>query len=188
MKKMKLGLFCCLIVTLVVGCLQPNENLTLNDIYNKVEDYFGDENVDRSNLASNYIDTSDNVVVVELINNSKIRQEQFLKAAKIDPKYSKYIRFEQGGPYYTLNKCDNDLQIIIGEIKEINNSNYKSKNLKGNVIIKIISGLDSEDDIVFHHNMDIEFKIGQKIKVGYNGNINQSNPPQTFAECIELLQ
>jgi hypothetical protein len=161
----------------------------LNAVYKKIGEYFVDENADRSNLASNRLDTTNNVVVVELIDNGKAKQENFLKNAKIDSKYSKYIRFEQGGSYYTSDKCNSDgLKIITGEIKEINNPNYKSKNSKGNIIINIISGLDSEDDIVFYHNSNTEFKMGQKVRIGYNGDMNLSNPPQTSAECIELLQ
>jgi hypothetical protein len=191
MKKMLMVLFCCFIVIGITGCVKTNDDTTLNDVYNKIGEYFGDENADRSNLASNRLDTANNVVVVELIDNSKEKQESFLKNAKIDFKYSKYIKFVQGEPYYTSDKCNFDgLQIITGEIKEINNPNYKRKdlNLKGTIIINIIGGLGSEDDIVFYHNSNAEFKIGQKVKVGYGGDVDLSNPPQSFAECVELLQ
>ncbi len=180
-----------LIMLFAHACFIENDDTALNDVYNKIGEYFGDENADRSNLASNHLDTTNNVVVVELIDNSKEKQGSFFKNAKIDSKYSKYIKFEQGGPYYTLDKCNSDgLKIITGEIKEINNPNYKRKdmNLKGTIIINIIGGLSSEDDIVFYHNSNAEFKIGQKVKVGYGGDVDYSNPPQAFAECIELLQ
>jgi hypothetical protein len=188
MKKMLMVLFCCFIVIGITGCVKTNDDTALNDVYNKIGEYFGDENVDRSNLVSNRLDTANNVVVVELVDNSKGKQESFLKNAKID---SKYIKFVQGEPYYTSDKCNFDgLQIITGEIKEINNPNYKRKdlNLKGTIIINIIGGLGSEDDIVFYHNSNAEFKIGQKVKVGYGGDVDLSNPPQSFAECVELLQ
>jgi len=184
-------LFCCFIVIGIVGCVKTNDDTALNDVYNKIGEYFGDENADRNNLASNRLDTANNVVVVELIDNSKDKQESFLKNAKIDSKYSKYIKFVQGEPYYTFDKCNSDgLQIITGKIKEINNPNYKRKNLnlKGTIIVNIIGGTDSEDDIVFYHNSNAEVKIGQKVKVGYGGDVDLSNPPQAFAECIELLQ
>ncbi|MDD2518739.1 MAG: hypothetical protein PHG18_02500 [Bacilli bacterium] len=191
MKKMLMVLFCCFIVIVIAGCGKINDDTALNDVYNKIGEYFGDENADRSNLASNHLDIANNVVVVELIDNSKEKQQSFLRDAKIDSKYSKYIKFEQGGPYYTLDKCNSDgLKIITGEIKEINNPNYKRRDLdlKGPIIINIISGLDSENDIVLYHNSNTEFKIGQKVKVGYGRDVVLSNPPQAFAECIELLQ
>lgn len=184
-------LFCCFIVIGIAGCVKTNDDAALNNVYNKIGKYFGDENVDRSNLASNHLDIVNNVVVVELIDNSREKQESFLKNAKIDSKYSKYIKFVQGKPNYTSDKCNSDgLQIITGEIKEANNPNYKRKdlNLKGTIIINIIDGPSSEDDIVFYHNSNVAFKIGQKVKVGYGGDVDLSNPPQAFAECIELLQ
>ena len=71
----------------------------LQDIYNQVSKYFDDENVNRDNLGSFYLDKDKNVVVVELIDNSQEEQENFLKQVNLN---SKYIEFEQGGPYTTL--------------------------------------------------------------------------------------
>ena len=70
----------------------------LKDTYKKVSDYFGSETTDRSNLGSCSLDESNNVVVVTLIDNSKTKQEEFIKNANINPKY---VKFEQGGPYTT---------------------------------------------------------------------------------------
>lgn len=70
----------------------------LKDTYNKVSDYFGDEKVDRSNLGAYSLDEENNVVVVSLIDNSEEKQEEFIKQTGAN---SKYIKFEQGGPYTT---------------------------------------------------------------------------------------
>lgn len=141
-------------------------------------------NKEYTNFAACVIDSKNKVVIVELIDNSLEQQEWFRKNI-MD---SIYIKFTQGGPY-TTSKCNSDrLKIITGEIKEINNPNYKITNSKGTILINIINGLDSEDDIVLYHNSNIEFKVGQKVSIGYNGNIDLSNPPQAFAECIELSQ
>lgn len=163
-------------------CLIDNDDLySIQEIItNKVA-----TNKEYTNFAACGIDAKNKVVIVELIDNS-IEQQKWFRKNIID---SKYIKFIQGGPYTTSDNCNsNGLKIITGEIKEINNLNYKLENSKGTILINIISGLDSEDDIVFYHNSNIEFKIGQKVKVGYNGNIDLSNPPQAFAGCIELLQ
>ena len=79
--------------------LPIEENINnLKDTYNKVSDYFGSETTDHSNLGACSLDGINNIVVVTLIDNSKAKQEEFIKNANID---SKYVKFEQGGPYTT---------------------------------------------------------------------------------------
>lgn len=73
----------------------------LNDTYNKVSEYFGDEKADRSNLGAYYLDTEKNVVIVVLVDNSKDKQDDFKKLVKVD---SKYLEFVQGGPYSSSSK------------------------------------------------------------------------------------
>lgn len=100
----------CLILTLVTfGCGNKNvQKLTnLQDAYNLVNNYFGDSRVDRSNLGAFYLDEENNIIVVNLVDNSESKQEEFLEKANID---SKYIMFEQGGPYNT-NGLDIDLKV-----------------------------------------------------------------------------
>lgn len=70
----------------------------LKNTYDKVSDYFGNEKADRSNLGAYSLDEENNVVEVSLIDNSKEKQEEFIKQTGVD---SKYIKFEQGGPYTT---------------------------------------------------------------------------------------
>ncbi len=87
----------------VIGCGKTKENDNLNDTYNKIAKYFGSENVDRSNLGAYSLDEENNVILVILIDNSKEKQEEFIKNASVN---SKYIKFEQGGPYYTTSSFD----------------------------------------------------------------------------------
>lgn len=112
----------CLILTLVTfGCgnksLQKATNL--QDTYSAVGNYFGDSSVDRSNLGAFYLDEENNIIVVNLIDNSESKQNEFLEKANID---SKYIKFKQGGPYNT-NSLDIDLKVA----SENNNENIKFK-------------------------------------------------------------
>ncbi|MDD2435821.1 MAG: hypothetical protein PHO63_06200 [Bacilli bacterium] len=166
-----------------------NFEIELSVVESKVSNYFGNENVDRSNLGAYRLDKGNNVIIVELVDNSKLKQESFLEKAGIESNYSNYVQFEQGGPYITSNKCDAEyLQVIIGEIREIDSPNYTTRNSKGNIIINIISGLDSEDDIVFYHNSELNFELGKKITIGYNGNRNESDPPQAYADCVEIIE
>ena len=112
----------CLILTLVTfGCGNKSvqKPTNLQDAYSAVGNYFGDSSVDRSNLGAFYLDEENNIIVVILIDNSESKQEEFLEKANID---SKYIKFEQGGPYNT-NSLDIDLKVS----SKNNNENNKFK-------------------------------------------------------------
>ncbi len=112
----------CFIQTLVTfGCGNKSvqKPTNLQDTYNAVGNYFGDSSVDRSNLGAFYLDEENNIIVVILVDNSASKQEEFLEKANID---SKYIKFEQGGPYNT-NSLDIDLKVS----SENNDKNIKFK-------------------------------------------------------------
>ncbi len=74
--------------------IDDNDDSTLMDTYNKVSDYFGNENVDRHGLSTLSIDEKKSVVIVGLAENSKEEQEKFLNNVQVS---SKYILFKQGG-------------------------------------------------------------------------------------------
>ena len=46
--------------------------------YEKISEYFGNENVDRSNLGYTYLDNENNIVIVGLIDNSIEKQDEFI--------------------------------------------------------------------------------------------------------------
>ena len=112
----------CLILTLVTfGCSNKSDKkpTNLQDTYSAVGNYFGYSSVDRSNLGAFYLDEENNIIVVNLIDNSESKQNEFIEKANID---SKYIKFEQGEPYNT-NSLDIDLKVS----SENNNENIKFK-------------------------------------------------------------
>lgn len=49
----------------------------LNDINDRIIEYFQSDNVEYDNLSFNYVDTENKVVVVGLLNNSKEYQDSF---------------------------------------------------------------------------------------------------------------
>ena len=111
-----------LILTLVMfGCSNKSDKkpTNLQDTYSAVGNYFGDSSVDRSNLGAFYLDEENNIIVVNLIDNSESKQNEFLEKANID---SKYIKFQQGGPYNT-NSLDIDLKVS-------SENNHKNINFK----------------------------------------------------------
>lgn len=65
---------------------------TLNKINDQIIQYFQTDNHEYRNLAHNYVDEKERVVVVGLLENTKEQQDKFRKLV-ID---SEYIRFEKG--------------------------------------------------------------------------------------------
>lgn len=120
MKKLIILTLCFILTLVTFGCGNKSvqKPTNLQDTYNAVGNYFGDSSVDRSNLGAFYLDEENNIIVIILVDNSELKQEEFLEKANID---SKYIRFEQGGPYNT-NNLDIDLKV-----SSENNKNFKFK-------------------------------------------------------------
>lgn len=109
MKEIRIIILCLILTLVTFGCSNKSDKkpTNLQDTYSAVGNYFGDSSVDRSNLGAYYIDEENNIIVVNLIDNSDSKQEEFLEKANID---SKYIKFQQGGPYNT-NSLDIDLKV-----------------------------------------------------------------------------
>lgn len=101
MKKITLTILICEVMILgVTGCVKDKKikEDDLKDTYNKVSKYFENEKVDRSNLEGYFLDEENNIVIVELIDNSKEKQELFINQVEVNPKY---IKFKHSGSYYT---------------------------------------------------------------------------------------
>lgn len=105
----------------------------LKDAYDKVNEYFGNENVDRSNLGGYSKDEENNQVIVALVNNSKEKQEEFIRQTNIN---SRYIKFIQGGPYSV---SQIDVYLLKSEVHNSNkfndyyNNNGRTIYLAGNI-------------------------------------------------------
>ena len=86
--------------------------ITLEDVERKISEYFGREDVDRTNLATYYIDEKQEVIVVGLIDDSKEKQDEFMHnvfSSCCGSKYRKYvesksmIKFVKSAPITTSN-------------------------------------------------------------------------------------
>ena len=103
-------MFICMIGT-ITGCDSDEVSLKeLNDINDKITEFYINNNDKAGNLGSHYVDEENKVVVVELIDNSSEEQEKFRKEV-VD---SEYIKFVQGNQQYNqqikitkTNDCDN---------------------------------------------------------------------------------
>ena len=126
MKEIRIIILCLILTLVTFGCSNKSDKnpTNLQDTYSAIGNYFGDSSVDRSNLGAFYLDEENNIIVVNLIDNSESKQEEFLEKANID---SKYIKFEQGGPYNT-NSLDIDLKV---------SSEYNDKNIKFKEYLKL---------------------------------------------------
>jgi hypothetical protein len=74
---------------------------------------------------------------------------------------------------------------ITGEIKgEIIEVSEATKNQRANILVK---KNDGTGNIIVYHNSNIEYKVGQKVRIEHDG-VNDSNPQQTAAVCIEIIK
>jgi len=67
--------------------------ISLEDVNIKIQEYFELKQADRSNFKNSYIDRVKDVVVVELIDNSKTKQEEFIYTVFSNSTGSKYIQY-----------------------------------------------------------------------------------------------
>ena len=103
-------MFICMIGT-ITGCDSDEVSLKeLNDINDKITEFYINNNDKAGNLGSHYVDEENKIVVVELIDNSSEEQEKFRKEV-VD---SEYIKFVQGNQQYNqqlkitkTKDCDN---------------------------------------------------------------------------------
>lgn len=103
MKKIILTILLCSSLVLgITGCGNKIVNapeklsiLELKELQEQITTKVSEQNYD--NFASISIDEKEKVVIVELVDNSKEKQEWFIKNISD----YKYIKFKQGGPYTT---------------------------------------------------------------------------------------
>lgn len=95
---------------LVIGCGRQNniKEISLEEVNIKIEEYFENENNDRTNLVYNYIDLDNNTIIVGLVDNSKEKQDEFLNLIfdKNTIKYIKdksFVKFLKEDPVTTSN-------------------------------------------------------------------------------------
>ena len=117
MRKTLIVVLCIIMFGVITGCSGTDEVSIkeLNEINDKITEFYINNNDKAGNLGSHYVDEENMVVVVELIDNSTKEQEKF-KEEVID---SEYIKFVEGGPYNTFtidqlkitktNNCSNQL-------------------------------------------------------------------------------
>lgn len=158
MKKLLLtGLLCGVIILGVTGCGNGKEKgENLKDTYNKIEEYFNNDMVDHSNLGVYFLDEENNVVVVNLIDNSKEKQEYFIESVGVN---SKYIKFEQGGLYNT-----SGMDFYIAKAKDHNDIRFRDYYTFDNCTIYLAGNIlefyikDQDQDITLKTYLSTTFQ------------------------------
>lgn len=174
----------------------------LNDIQNQITDKLATQH-NYSNFVSCGVDEQRKVVIVELVDNSKEQQEWF-KNNILD---SKYIEFEQGGPYSTFKiNCLETLlggyitseiiipkEISIENIINVNIDNieyFKVKITDNGLIYTIIKTNDNNIinnlDNYFNQNYNgyLKTKVNDEYHVYIYNGVNDFNLDEILKSCI----
>ena len=78
---------------ILVGCKEKEDiNISLDDVYNIIQNHYELNEMD-NNYINHYIDYDENVVVVELLDISENKQEEFIYNVFSKHTGSKYIKY-----------------------------------------------------------------------------------------------
>ncbi len=161
--------------SILFACDPRFSSKSIND---KITEYFSDNKNNSSNMAYWHVDEASSKVVVGMIDISNEKQEEFFNSV-----------FEICGADYIKQIKDNQLiefkeskGIFIGEIIEFKNDSMLVK-----ILSEEVGSIGS--DKVYVQGKDVNsYKVGNKVKVIYNGQILTSYPPQVGGSKIELIE
>lgn len=118
-----------------------NINKTISD---RLAKYLS--NNEYNNFASNYVDTEKHRIIIELVDNSE-KEQQWFRDNIYD---SKYIEFEQGGPYITL---ESQIEVVKSSVQNKNKFNIYLE--RDNRVIYLSSYLD---EVYYYDNTKMTLK------------------------------
>ena len=147
-------------------------------INDKITEYSADNQKDSSNIAHWGVDETNSKVIVGMIDISNEKQDDFLDSV-----------FEICGTDYIKHIKDNQIivfkeskGIFTGEIIEFKNDSMLVK-----ILSEEVGSIGS--DKVYVQGKDVNsYKVGNKVRITYNGQILTSYPPQVGGSKIELIK
>jgi len=163
-------------------CSYKEIDISLDDINNKIIEYFKNENNDNTNLSYNYVDLDKNKVIVGLVDNASLLQDEFI--TNVFSNYgSKYVSYVKDNSLieFRNSKYMFDAKIISAELDTITVEVLEDSDIlkKGDKVTMEITRPTSGI---------IDFYVrGNTIKITFNGNIETSNPMRISAIKIELI-
>ena len=89
-----------------IDYIKEENTITLSDVNTKIQEYFGKEDIDRTNLGYNYVDEEIEAVVVGLIDNSPEKQNEFMHNVFSSCCGSTYIKYVQSKSMIKFVKTD----------------------------------------------------------------------------------
>ncbi len=161
----------------------PVNIITLNDINDKIVNLISKNEEDNTNYAYNYIDVEKQVIVVGLVDNSQDKQEEFIIQTFSSCCGAKYIDYIKDNNLIEFKESKDvfEAQIIVAEEDYITVEVLKdSKSFKkgAKVTMKITRPTNGINDF---------YVVGNKVRITFNSNVEESNPAQIGAIKIELI-
>lgn len=158
-------------------------DITLEDVNDKINNYFLKDNVDKSNIAHWAIDEEKNVVVVGMLDISVEKQNEFINNVFSSCCGSKYIKYIKDHKMIEFKESIDIFDAEIIETKEdymIVKVLKESKSFKKDdkVRMKITRPTSGINDF---------YVVGNKVRITFNGMVETSNPAQIGASKIELI-
>ena len=152
----------------------------LEDVNNLITDYLQNK-ADISNVAYNYVDEENKKVVVGLVDANEEKQNKFIYDVFTHCCGSDYIRFLKE---HKIIEFRESKDVFDGQVIDVKGNRItvevledcKSFKKSDKVTVKLTK---SESNI---------YKVGNNIRVIFNGNVEYSNPPQIGAVRIEIIK
>jgi len=157
--------------------------ISLEDVRDKINNYFSKDNVDKSNVAYWGIYEENSVVVVGMLDISIEKQNEFINNVFSSCCCSKYIEYIKE---YKLIEFKESIDIFDGKIIEAKDNSITVKVLKDSksfkkddkVTMKIIRPTSGVNDF---------YVVGNSVRITFNGIVLSSSPAQIGATKIELI-
>ena len=147
----------------------------VNDIITK---FFAGNTNNASNMAYWYVDETNSKVIVGMIDISKEKQEEFINTV-FDSCGTAYVKLIKDKKMIEFKESKG---IFTGEIIEFKNDS---------MLVKILSeevGSIGSDKVYVEGKGINNYKVGNKVRITYNGQILTSYPPQVGGSKIELIK
>lgn len=162
---------------------EKDKSIALEDVNDKIINYFNSEENYYSNLAYNYVDSEKQVVIVGLVDNDKKNQDEFISKVFSNCCGSKYINYIKENSMIEFREAKDIFEAKIIDAKDdyitvevLKDSKQFKKDDK--VTMKITRPTDGINDF---------YVAGNKVKITFNGIVEESNPAQIGAIKIELI-
>lgn len=157
--------------------------ISVEEVKDKIDNYFTNNIVDKSNMSYCYIDEENNVIIVGMMDISIEKQNEFINNVFSNCCGSKYIQYIKENKMIEFKESIDTFDAKIIETKDnsitvevLKNSKSFKKNDK--VTMKIIRPTSKKNDF---------YIVGNNVRITFNGMVETSNPAQISATKIEPI-